>query len=1248
MTPLFNSNSDRVRRFLTPLLALSVALPAFAQVANNPQTPPAQPANVPVEEKKADEKEVLQLSPFTVTTTRDQGYFAENTLAGSRLRMNIADLGSSITVVTKQQMEDTGSLDINDVFRYEANTEGSATYTPAIQSLRNDGVVDVNAGYTHGGDGQPQTNAIANRVRGIGIPSSSYNYYPSIAQVPLDAYNIQSVEISRGPNSMLFGMGSPAGVVNQSSSQAVLNRDSNSLKLRTDHNGSFRASFAFNRALIDDKLAIAGAALIDNREFERKPSYDDTKRYYGTITARPFQKTTIRASMEKYENDNRRPNSLTPRDSVSEWRAAGSPTYDPTTGVITRNGQFAGVLAQRAGSPRINETRAYIESLPNYNPALWNSARTAYNGVNIFGGGALTTSASPIGTPGLALSTTSRPIQQIDDGQVVNWFSAEAPRYRQVYGTSTNPAANAALYPAAEASIFADPVNAAAYDTAYATSAFWRASGNGVGSYRYPGVTDKTIYDWENINILQMNFGHDENTTMNLELEQEILPTLNFSAGWFRQDFESTTNYTVSQLNVATLFVDANVKLPDGRPNPYFGLPYVEDFDPDRFINNEINDNHRAMLAWTPDFTQNDGWTKWLGSHQILGLASRTHNLKTFIRQRYFITDSDENEDGTIFWSANPNNNADGSPTGWNRQGRSARRLYYLADPGDPTNGGVTQASGENQSANRHSGEVQIWNYDTRSWNGMGLTQEFIDMSASTGRTERQVDSQSFGTTSNLWNDRIVATFGVRKDKYKARNTTTGAILDMAGGTQLAPAMTAPQQFVNGVFQTETVKNRWNYWDRLEGTTRTLGGVFRPFKGWSSIEARADDGSQFHQFLRSLGFSYNKSDNFNPPPSAQVDGFGTPLPKPTGEGEDMGVQFSLFDGKLFARVNWFEMTNDNERTNPGTSISRLTDNIDTSTFRAWARTIALINMGEDPTANDFGVGLTPTEEQAVQDAAAVIWKQPYTYYSDIGSISATRSAVAEGMEVQVTYNPTRNWTMKFTAGEQETKYSNVMGEFFAWHAERDPVWQAAKASDYLLPQYQSLATYTTSGGRPVDLRNFWSSFGYVSHVRLDDPNGNSSVGRYYDNVVTPQVAIATDLEGQAAPGQRKYRWSFLSNYTFSEGRFKGFSVGGSARWEDKAIIGYYGRPNVAAGTTDLTLSDTTRPIYDEANTYIDLWGSYSRRIFNDKVNMKIQLNVVNVMENGGLRIVGVNYDGSPNAYRIIDPRQIILSTTFDF
>lgn len=77
-------------------------------------------------------KDIVQLTPFSVTTTRDTGYFAENTLAGSRLNTNLADIAAFITVVTKQQMEDTASLDINDVFKYEAGTEGSNTYSPVI------------------------------------------------------------------------------------------------------------------------------------------------------------------------------------------------------------------------------------------------------------------------------------------------------------------------------------------------------------------------------------------------------------------------------------------------------------------------------------------------------------------------------------------------------------------------------------------------------------------------------------------------------------------------------------------------------------------------------------------------------------------------------------------------------------------------------------------------------------------------------------------------------------------------------------------------------------------------------------------------------------------------------------------------------------------------------------------------------------------------------------------------------------
>jgi hypothetical protein len=70
--------------------------------------------------------------------------------------------------------------------------------------------------------------------------------------------------------------------------------------------------------------------------------------------------------------------------------------------------------------------------------------------------------------------------------------------------------------------------------------------------------------------------------------------------------------------------------------------------------------------------------------------------------------------------------------------------------------------------------------------------------------------------------------------------------------------------------------------------------------------------------------------------------------------------------------------------------------------------------------------------------------------------------------------------------------------------------------------------------------------------------------------------------------------------------------------------------------------------FDNGNYYTDLWVTYRTKIWNDKVGMKIQLNINNAFESGDLRPIAVNYDGTPWAFRIIDPREFILTTTFDF
>ncbi len=1246
-------NRYLVRLLVAQICAMGVSTPAFAQQVKQEDTPaaPAQSAAAPASDTPISDDELIVLSPFTVSTNKDQGYFAANTLAGSRMNTNIADLGAAISVVTKQQLEDTGSLDINDVFRYEIGTEGSSTYTPTTTSMRGDGVADAVAGASFGNNTAVSTNATANRVRGLGSPTMALNYYPAISAIPFDSYNTASVEISRGPNSMLFGLGSPAGIVNQSTAQALINKDTTTLQLRVDDRGSNRASLSFNRTLLRDKLAVYGAFLYNDQQFVRKPSYDLTRRQYGAITYRPFQKTTIRGSIEGYDNDNRRPNSLTPVDTVTQWRVAGMPVYDPVTKTVRKlaTNEVIGPFVMNANAPDAAATIAYVNNQlatnPKWNPALWNAATNTYNGVSIFSTGALTDSRSILYVPGLVFQNQARTVQRISDGRMHDWFQPLGG-VRLANGWGANSTTTTFPY-GTGAAPYANPAWAQIYDRYTTNSALWNGpnSTTQMKNYRYPGVTDQSIYDWEDVNISQSNYGTQRNTNYNIEIDQEIVPGLvHANAGWFRQDYDSMQSYTIAQLNATTLFVDTNVNNSDGTPNPYLGQVYVEDFEPDHFRTSTTVDNYRGMIAFTPDFTRNNNWTKWLGRHQILGFASYMDDETTVFRDRLQFVDG--SQDGRYRYMRNPLNDAAGNPTGWNMQNTSIHRQFYLSNPGDPY-GTVTRSSGSWDNW-RTSGQVRGYDYTNQQFVNSDVVTDWNVHDAGTERRQRTLASFSGGWTGNLLDDRLIATIGVRRDINKTRLTSNGVVPGL-------PAMTNPQKWINGVYQFDDVFERYSAWNRVAATTATYGGVLRPFSKWSGISRRAGEGNLFWEFVDSLGFSYNKSDNFNPPTSTNVDVFYKPLPKPTGEGEDYGIQFSLVKNKLFARINWFESTNENQVMGgtAGTALARLTGHTDTTAFREWLEHIYIINQGNDPRVQDWRTAFdaNPANRPAMEQQVAQWWQQSYNYYAQPGTIGGTGSAKAEGIEVQINYNPLPNWTIKFTGTKVETVNSNLLKEFDAWYAQRSPVWDNARAVNFLLPAYQGYAAgYTDFGGRQVVINEFWNSTNYNSTIRSDNTNGWTTARNYYNSVVTPQYALAKDLEGQLAPGQRRYNWSLLSNYSFVGERLKGFSVGGAQRWSDKAVIGYYGKASGADPLNPgvLDLSDTSRPIYDDEQWITDLWVGYTRKIWNDKVRMKLQLNVADAFQDGELMPVAVNYDGSPSAYRIIDSRQFILTATFDF
>ncbi len=1234
----------RLLRLALPGSALLFAGSAWAQSA--PAATPTQLAQYDANKNgRLDPEEVaamnaaaaagvVQLTPFTVSTTRDAGYFAENTLAGSRLNTNLADLAASITVVTKQQMDDTASLDINDVFKYEASTEGSSTYTPSIVDRGT--AKDTVAGYTFGNNGDTTTNAQSNRVRGLAAPDAAINNFPTNNRIPFDSYNTQSVEITRGPNSLLFGLGSPSGIVNQTSAQAALNRDSGQVVVRTDHVGSMRTSLSLNKSLIKDKLSVYGAMLYNDQQFERKPSRDLTRRQYGAVTYKPFSKTVLRGFAENYENYANRPNSLTPRDFVTGWFQAGRPAYDPTTRMITvlDTGRTLGPYVINANSPGYNAS------------------------VNrVLGAGAASTLANnPLFVPGIQFEDTARPLRLIDGGRSIAFFQRNPVVAGVNYPTAqTNPATPnvglAALWPAGDPRyLIADRQWSSSVNLPVATTTV-----NGrtmtYGSYQLPGVTNRSIYDWTKYNHLQTNFGQSRAANYNLELEQQILPNLFFSAGWLRQDIDGVDNYTMNQLTGATIQIDTNQKRIDGTPNPYFGLPFVSEGvggGLDTFYSPQTDDNYRAMLAYELDLTKQSRWLSWMGRHRLLALWSEQTINRAVERWRNGFVDGDA--DARLRYVTNLN-------LAGQQQALSTAlmRKYYMASPGG-AQGVSTQSAGfyGNQGWDRpFTSQVQVYNYASGQFQNDSITEQTLFSSAGSFRTRREVESWSFAAQSYIWGERLIATLGWRHDEYRARVTTAGAITDI-NGRVTEPALPNTLLFRNnstGIINRDLVMSRWGRWDALEGDTKTIGGAFRPLKGLGFVQRIGGGGDSLaSEFLNGLTFYYNKSDNFNPPATYQTDYFFKPLPKPTGKTKETGIGFNVLKNKLVVRLNWYETESQNERTGAASTLLTRLAYSDTTTGLPWASAVQRIRNGiaagrtlqqiiATPNWNTDAVNnvADATNQQKIYDLIQL----PLNYYSGLSS-GATQDSKSKGAEVQVTFNPSNSWTMKFTGSKQQSTYTNIAPQYDAWLAERLPKWTTSAAAD--IPDFVDPNT-----SRRWSLRNFWTGYGYAGVAQIENTDGNTSAQAYFNNVVQSQVALAKALEGARSPLERKYHASFLTNYSFREGLLKGFSVGGAQRWESRAAIGFFGKVGDPINSpTVINLNDVTRPVYDDGNFYTDFWFGFSTKLDRDRVGLKVQININNALEDGRLMPTQVNFDGTPWAYRIIDPRQMILTATFSF
>mgnify|MGYP001290644554 CR=1 FL=1 len=297
-----------VRRSPHPLKAF-VALSLLAGSAYPQQT--TQPAT-----STASEGDPVVLSPFEVSTDRDRGYQTTDTLAGTRIRTDLKDVGSALSVYTKEFINDIGATDATTLLQYTTNAEVAGT-RGTYAGVGNTTTVSETDNLRAPGSAQ--------RVRGLAAADATRDFF--VTDIPWDSFNVDRIDIQRGPNSILFGLGSPAGIQNASTRNAEF-RNKNEAQFRTGSYGSIRGSLDINQELIKNVLAIRLDGLWSQENYQQKPAYQDDKRYYAAVRFEPqlFKRRDFRTSIKaKYEHGEIDAPS-TPPASTEAWASSPSTT----------------------------------------------------------------------------------------------------------------------------------------------------------------------------------------------------------------------------------------------------------------------------------------------------------------------------------------------------------------------------------------------------------------------------------------------------------------------------------------------------------------------------------------------------------------------------------------------------------------------------------------------------------------------------------------------------------------------------------------------------------------------------------------------------------------------------------------------------------------------------------------------------------------------------------------------------------
>ncbi|MBT3480877.1 MAG: TonB-dependent receptor, partial [Opitutales bacterium] len=548
------------------------------------------------------DQEIFELSPFTVDASDDTGYQATSTLAGTRIKTNLKDLGSSISVITSQFLEDTGATDAGSLLSYTSNTEVGGNQG----NFSGAGDVDDGRYIPRDQRTNPQLNQ---RIRGLGRADLTRGFF--LTDIAFDSYNTDRVTVSRGPNSLLFGIGSPGGVINNGTKKAVQGENFGEASIRLDNYGSVRSVLDLNRNLVDGRVALRLALLNDDAEFKQKPTWNRDERIYAALDvvlaknegSSVLDATILRLNGESGTSNGSPVETLPPSVAYHGWFQPIPASIEQLSGIappsnVIDPSQGGTWEFQTTFNPFAENAESGINT--SVHPSMFREIGVVFpnhdatspsygDGGNLEGYQSLLTWKSNLdtlestgiaGTPGVVAAYGNVPGDTPISGRTVEYHT-NSP-YTEAYATG-----------------FAVPT----------------LRNPNVFDYRnkiYSGGIDRVSREFDAKNIALEQSFFDNKFAIEIAYDEQHYESL--------QNFFFTGGRGTSTTGPYDLYVSIAEYLQNGQPNPNLGRAYTRGNSPDIRFNEIDRETFRFTAFGEIDFAESDGWISRLGRHRLTGL----------------------------------------------------------------------------------------------------------------------------------------------------------------------------------------------------------------------------------------------------------------------------------------------------------------------------------------------------------------------------------------------------------------------------------------------------------------------------------------------------------------------------------------------------------------------------------------------------------------------------------------------------